>query len=329
MHLSSCQKCPEDITQSQRLHRLAQYAQEVFSPQQMAQHLANHVLREHSAKLLKIFLMLACLKLLHAQLASKERTAKLLEATKILVRNAFQGAIVLLLRQIVMVSAKPVLLGSIPAAKEHLPTQLASHAMIGTYSEAVAATAVDVCKSCPTGYYSNRGDSFCRPCFPGLYSNLATRTCEECPAGFHQESPAQVSCERCLGGKFAFEPGFIICNDCPAGWKQRQLGAISCSSCRKGYFQNVTGQSMCGACPKVFYTESEKMSFSPALRTGLYSPDVRASSCKVCPAAFFAPNLGSFGCTRCHPGTYAPKQPQVLCQLCEPGKYQNERESIL
>ena len=117
-----------DITQSQRLHRLAQYAQEVFSPQQMAQHLANHVLREHSAKLLKIFLMLACLKLLHAQLASKERTAKLLEATKILVRNAFQGAIVLLLRQIVMVSAKPVLLGSIPAAKEHLPTQLASHA---------------------------------------------------------------------------------------------------------------------------------------------------------------------------------------------------------
>ena len=114
-------------------------------------------------------------------------------------------------------------------------------------------SAVDVCKNCPKGYYTDiNGLPACKGCTPGKY----------------QENIESTSCKECSVGRYDTLPNFV-------GFKNTILTFDCTEICQPSQYQDETGKTSCKSCG------TDKISF-------VYAAD-SVETCMDCLLPIFTP----------------------------------------
>ena len=216
----------------------------------------------------------------------------------------------------------------------------------GRYGDAAASNAIDNCKNCARGRYSEKfglfekdqeDDGWCKPCIRGKWSpdvgSMAESSCQDCTAGKYSSTKAAVAENNCI--------------NCPAGSYGTFIGADEpndCLKCSKGKNQPEEGKQFCLPCEPGKYQEFEGEDECTSCSSGYYNMITASTSCKVCAAGRDTNGqAGESDCTQCPAGTMkvsaaeegAPyscadcakgrraQQGADTCDNCDPGFYQD------
>ena len=98
---------------------------------------------------------------------------------------------------------------------------------------------VGTTENCPSGYYSNSGDSYCHICPAGSYCS-----------GTPPNNPSA-----CSGGYYALEGTTTGCTITPAGYQHVSSSQYP-KRCAPGYYKTGTGSGSCSACSAGRYCSS-------------------------------------------------------------------------
>ena len=220
----------------------------------------------------------------------------------------------------------------------------------GTFSAALAATAVDTCVDCAEGKYSaGPGSAVCTNCRAGTFSGLLgaglEATCQRCAAGTYSVTPgasADTTCLKCAAGKYSTTQGAnssTACIDCLQGLFSSTEGASSnstCELCVAGTYSDTLGatsSATCELCAAGKYSDTlgaTRSNLCVECATGTYSAEsglASAGNCTKCPAGTFSTGTGKTArgdCTACAAGKFSTTEgadSEDTCQDCRAGTF--------
>ena len=180
------------------------------------------------------------------------------------------------------------------------------------------------CVNCTLGRYSD-DNGVCKSCPTGKYSNgSAMIECETC--GEHFEPNAnRTGCAGCAPGHYSDDDS--VCKNCPTGYYSNistlPLSFLSpkqdtCLTCGEDLEPNGEQSGCAGCAPGRHLTMGEKVCKN--CPEGRYSNSSTLSLCLTC-GEHFEPNANRTGCVGCAPGQYSDDD--SVCKGCPSGKYSN------
>ena len=211
---------------------------------------------------------------------------------------------------------------------------LPTSCLAGTYSN---TTGVNVCLSCPEGFYCIRGDEpdpclaghYCpqgtghdvRPCPRGTYSSqegLSNETqCTPCDGGHYCDSEGSTSVSGICSAGYYCQQGVDTSTPsgehrgtgeiCPVGHMCPQ-GTVIPQGCPAGTFQSLTGQAECDICPPGYFCLVNASMYTEVCVTGHFCPEgTKYSTQHPCPIGTYNNNTGRMNnsdCVLCDAGSY-------------------------
>ncbi|XP_023234733.1 sushi, von Willebrand factor type A, EGF and pentraxin domain-containing protein 1-like [Centruroides sculpturatus] len=133
---------------------------------------------------------------------------------------------------------------------------------LGTYQFQEGQLSCLVCPertSTTTGQSKSVGECKAQ-CLPGSFSSTGLEVCETCPRGYYQPHYAQTSCLSCPGLTTTWRRGARRQDECqetcPPGYVST-TGLFPCFACPIGYFQPAAGEKACYRCPNGATTNSQ------------------------------------------------------------------------